>query len=48
MEHLTTDEVVISYLAGFPGETPVVPGTAPLGDYMSSLYGVIGVMLVHV
>ena len=29
----------------FPGETPVVPGTAPLGDYISSLYGAIGVML---
>ena len=35
----------LSYLAGFPGETPVVPGTAPLGDYMSSLYGAIGIML---
>jgi succinyl-CoA:(S)-malate CoA-transferase subunit A len=35
----------LSYLAGFPGESPVVPGTAPLGDYMSSLYGAIGVML---
>ena len=35
----------LSYLAGFPGETPVVPGTAPLGDYVSSLYGLIGVML---
>jgi len=35
----------LSYLAGFPGETPVVPGTAPLGDYVSSLYGAIGVML---
>jgi succinyl-CoA:(S)-malate CoA-transferase subunit A len=35
----------LSYLAGFPGETPVVPGTAPLGDYMSSIYGVIGVLL---
>ncbi|MGF1639544.1 MAG: CaiB/BaiF CoA transferase family protein [Rhodospirillales bacterium] len=35
----------LSYLCGFPGETPVVPGTAPLGDYMSSLYGVIGVMM---
>ena len=35
----------LSYLAGFPNETPVVPGTAPLGDYFSSLYGVIGVML---
>jgi succinyl-CoA:(S)-malate CoA-transferase subunit A len=35
----------LSYLAGFPGETPVVPGTAPLGDYISSLYGAIGVLL---
>lgn len=35
----------LSYLAGFPGETPVVPGTVPLGDYMSSLYGAIGIML---
>jgi succinyl-CoA:(S)-malate CoA-transferase subunit A len=35
----------LSYLAGFPDQTPVVPGTAPLGDYMSSLYGVIGVLL---
>lgn len=35
----------LSYLAGFPGESPVVPGTAPLGDYISSLYGAIGVML---
>ena len=35
----------LSYLAGFPGETPVVPGTVPLGDYISSLYGAIGVLL---
>jgi crotonobetainyl-CoA:carnitine CoA-transferase CaiB-like acyl-CoA transferase len=35
----------LSYLAGFPGETPVVPGTAPLGDYMAGLYGAIGVLL---
>jgi succinyl-CoA:(S)-malate CoA-transferase subunit A len=35
----------LSYLAGFPGETPVVPGTVPLGDYTSSLYGAIGIML---
>jgi crotonobetainyl-CoA:carnitine CoA-transferase CaiB-like acyl-CoA transferase len=35
----------LSYLAGFPGETPVLPGTTPLGDYMSSLYGAIGIML---
>jgi crotonobetainyl-CoA:carnitine CoA-transferase CaiB-like acyl-CoA transferase len=35
----------LSYLSGFPGQTPVVPGPNPLGDYMVSLYGVIGVML---
>ena len=35
----------LSYLAGFPGETPVLPGTTPLGDYMSSFYGAIGIML---
>ncbi len=35
----------LSYLAGFPGETPVLPGTSPLGDYMSSLYGAIGIMI---
>ena len=35
----------LSYLAGFPGESPVVPGTVPLGDYMSSLYGAIGILL---
>jgi crotonobetainyl-CoA:carnitine CoA-transferase CaiB-like acyl-CoA transferase len=35
----------LSYLAGFPGETPVVPGTVPMADYQSSLYGAIGIML---
>ena len=35
----------LSYCAGFPGETPVLPGTTPLGDYMSSLYGAIGILL---
>jgi len=35
----------LSYLAGFPGESPVVPGTVPLGDYISGLYGAIGVLL---
>lgn len=35
----------LSYLAGFPGETPVVPGTLPLADYISSLFGAIGIML---
>src|SRR5271167_4952125 len=37
----------LSYLAGFPGETPVLPGTTPLGDYMSSLYGAIGIGLTR-
>ncbi len=35
----------LSYLAGFPGETPVLPGTAPLGDYVASLFGAIGILL---
>ena len=35
----------LSFLAGFPGQPPVVPGSTPLGDYMSSLYGAIGILL---
>lgn len=35
----------LNYLAGFPGETPVLPGTVPLGDYIASLYGAIGVLI---
>lgn len=35
----------LNYLAGFPGETPVLPGTIPLGDYIASLYGAIGIMV---
>jgi succinyl-CoA:(S)-malate CoA-transferase subunit A len=35
----------LSYLSGFPGQTPVIPGSSPLGDYMAGLYGAIGVML---
>jgi succinyl-CoA:(S)-malate CoA-transferase subunit A len=35
----------LNYLAGFPGETPVLPGTVPLGDYVASLFGAIGVMI---
>jgi succinyl-CoA:(S)-malate CoA-transferase subunit A len=35
----------LSYLSGFPGETPVLPGTAPLGDYIASLFGAIGILL---
>jgi len=35
----------LSYLAGFPGETPVLPGTVPLGDYIASLFGAVGVLM---
>jgi len=35
----------LTYLAGLPGETPVTPGSTSLGDYMSGLYGAIGVLL---
>jgi succinyl-CoA:(S)-malate CoA-transferase subunit A len=35
----------LSYLAGFPGETPVTPGTSPLGDYVSSIFGAIGILV---
>ncbi len=35
----------LNYLAGFPGETPVLPGTVPLGDYIASLFGAIGVLI---
>jgi crotonobetainyl-CoA:carnitine CoA-transferase CaiB-like acyl-CoA transferase len=35
----------ISYLAGHPDREPVTPGSATLADYMSGMYGVIGVLL---
>ncbi len=35
----------LAYLAGMPRETPVTPGSTTLGDYMSGLYGAIGVMI---
>ena len=35
----------LNYLAGFPGETPVLPGTVPLGDYIASVFGAVGVMI---
>ena len=35
----------LSYHAGFPGESPVTPSSSPLGDYMSSLQGLIGVLI---
>jgi crotonobetainyl-CoA:carnitine CoA-transferase CaiB-like acyl-CoA transferase len=35
----------LSYLAAEPGGRPIVPGSTSLADYISGLYGVIGVML---
>jgi succinyl-CoA:(S)-malate CoA-transferase subunit B len=35
----------IAYLAGMPKGTPVTPGSTTLGDYMTGLYGAIGVLL---
>ncbi len=35
----------ISFLAGHPDREPVTPGSATLADYMSGMYGVIGVLL---
>lgn len=35
----------LNYLAGYPGETPVLPGTVPLGDYIASLFGAVGAMI---
>ncbi len=35
----------LNYLCGFPGETPVLPGTVPLGDYIASLFGAIGILV---
>lgn len=35
----------LSYLAGMPRETPVTPGSTTLGDYLTGMYGVIGVLM---
>ena len=35
----------LSNLAGMPGETPVTPGSTSLADYLSGLYGAVGVLL---
>lgn len=35
----------ISFLAGDPGGPPVTPGSATLADYMSGLYGALGVLM---
>ena len=35
----------LTHLSGFPGEIPVTPGSTSLGDYISGLFGVIGILL---
>jgi crotonobetainyl-CoA:carnitine CoA-transferase CaiB-like acyl-CoA transferase len=35
----------IAYLAGMPRGTPVTPGSTTLGDYMTGLYGCIGMLM---
>ena len=35
----------LSYLAGMPRETPVTPGSTTLGDYLTGLYGLIGILM---
>ncbi|MDD9878410.1 MAG: CoA transferase [Magnetovibrio sp.] len=35
----------LTYLSGIPGEIPVTPGSTSLGDYMSGMYGAIGIMM---
>lgn len=35
----------IVYLAGMPKGTPVTPGSTTLGDYMTGLYGCLGVLM---
>ncbi len=35
----------IAYLSGMPKGTPVTPGSTTLGDYLTGLYGCIGVLM---
>lgn len=35
----------LAYLAGMPKGTPMTPGSTTLGDYMTGLYGCLGVMM---
>jgi len=35
----------LAYLAGMPRETPVTPGSTTLGDYLTGMYGVIGILM---
>tara|TARA_E500000331_G_scaffold274043_1_gene266117 strand:- start:23 stop:1285 length:1263 start_codon:yes stop_codon:yes gene_type:complete len=35
----------LTYLSGLPGEVPVTPGSTSLGDYITGMYGAIGVLM---
>lgn len=35
----------LAYLTGMPGEAPLTPGSTSLADYMSGLYGAIGILV---
>lgn len=35
----------LTALSGMPGGTPVTPGSTSLGDYMSGLYGAVGILV---
>jgi crotonobetainyl-CoA:carnitine CoA-transferase CaiB-like acyl-CoA transferase len=35
----------LAYLSGEPGRPPVVPGSTSLADYMSGLFGAVGVLV---
>jgi len=35
----------LTYLSGLPGEIPVTPGSTSLGDYITGMYGAIGVLM---
>jgi crotonobetainyl-CoA:carnitine CoA-transferase CaiB-like acyl-CoA transferase len=35
----------IAFLAGMPRGTPVTPGSTTLGDYLTGLYGCIGILM---
>jgi crotonobetainyl-CoA:carnitine CoA-transferase CaiB-like acyl-CoA transferase len=35
----------LTHLSGLPGKIPVTPGSTSLGDYISGLFGVVGVMM---
>lgn len=35
----------LTHLSGLPGETPVTPGSTSLADYMSGLYGAVGILM---